>query len=242
MTRSAADEDDALRQPRTFRRSKFSEIAQDLRSECRYYMAVSDSGLGEIIQRFCSQARARSDEHRAAMATAHVEGWRSIEVSILRMELDSLVRVVYLNHHCDLMRRVELLTRATTPGIKFGVHDSDMVDFTEGLTWLTGWPRRVYDYSNAFIHLSSQHDYGVHDPFQRLDNDERTAITSYLREYHGGTIAANSTFEEVVDYVPKVFDKIARNLEIELSGLERDGALRATTPRTRSGASGQSNA
>ena len=182
---------------------------------------MSDLDPAEVVQRFCSQARARSDEHRAAMATAHAKRWRSIEVSILRMELDSLIRVIHLNHHCDGLRRVELLTRATTPGVKFGVHDTDMVDFAEGLAWLSGWPRRVYDYSNAFIHLSSQHDYGARDPFQRLDGDERIAITSYLREFHGGTVAANSTFEEVADYVPKVFDKIARNLEIELDRLER---------------------
>jgi hypothetical protein len=155
------------------------------------------------------------------MATVHAKGWRSVEVSILRMELDSLVRVIYLNHRCDSVRRDELLTRATTPGIKFGVFDRDMVDFAEGLT---GWARRVYDYSNAFIHLSSQHDYDARDPFQPLDHDERTAIASYLQQYHGGTVAANSTFEEVADYVPKVFDKIAKNLKIELDTLERDCA------------------
>ena len=155
------------------------------------------------------------------MPTAHAKRWRSIEVSILRMELDSLIRVIYLNHRCDGMRRAELLTRATTPGLKFGIFDRDMVDFAEGLT---GWARRVYDYSNAFIHLSSQHDYGAHDPFQHLDRDERTAIASYLQQYHGGTVAAISTFEEVADYIPKVFDKIAKNLEIELDILERDRA------------------
>jgi hypothetical protein len=155
------------------------------------------------------------------MATAHAKGWRSVEVSILRMELDSLVRVTYLNHHCDGARRAELLKRATTPGLKFGVADRHMVDFAEGLT---GWARRVYEYSNAFIHLSSQHDYGAHDPFQHLDHDERTAIASYLQQYHGGTVTTDSTFEEIADYVPKVFDKIATNLEYELGTLERDRA------------------
>ena len=155
------------------------------------------------------------------MASAHATGWRSVEVAILRMELDSLVRVIYLNHRCDGARRVELLTRATTPGIKFGVHDRGMVDFAEVLT---GWARRVYDYSNAFIHLSSQHDYGARDPFQDLDHDERNAIAGYLQQYHGGAVAANSKFEEVADYVPKVFDKIAKNLEIELDMLQCDHA------------------
>jgi hypothetical protein len=127
---------------------------------------------------------------------------------------------MYLNHQCDAARRAELLTRATTPGIKFGVFDRDMVDFAEGLT---GWARRVYDYSNAFIHLSSQHDYGAHDPFQDLDYDEWGAIASYLQQY-GGTVTANSTFEEVADYVPKVLDKITKNLEVQLNTLERDRA------------------
>jgi hypothetical protein len=152
------------------------------------------------------------------MAAAHANGWRSVELSILRMELDSLVRAMYLNHLGDNARRVELLSRATMPRTKFGVPDRDMVDFAEGLT---GWARRVYDYSNAFIHLSSQHDYGVHDPFRQLDSDERVAIASYLQQYHGGAVAVDSTFEQVADYVPKVFDKIAKNLEAELARLER---------------------
>ena len=130
-----------------------------------------------------------------------------------------MVRVMYLNHHGDGARRAELLRRATTPGIKFGVFDRDMVNFAEGLT---GWARRVYDYGNGFVHLSSQHDYGVRDPFQQLDHDERTALATYLQQYHGGTVSADSTFEEVADYVPKVFDKITQNLKVELDTLERD--------------------
>jgi hypothetical protein len=93
-----------------------------------------------------------------------------------------------------------------------------MVDFAEGLT---GWARRIYDYSNAFIHLSSQYDYGAHDPFRALDYDERTAIANYLQSNYGATITADWTFEEVADYVPKVFEKIAENLEVELDALER---------------------
>ena len=156
------------------------------------------------------------------MATANAKRWRSVEVSILRMELDSLVRTMYLNHHGDGPRRAELLRRATTQGIKFGVSDREMVDFAEELT---GWARRVYDYSNAFIHLSNQHDYGARDPFQQLDLNERTALATYLQQYHGGTVSADSTFEEVADYVPKVFDKIARSLKDELDALECDRQL-----------------
>jgi hypothetical protein len=158
----------------------------------------------------------RSDEHRAAMAVAHAEGWRSVEACILRMELDSFVRAVYLNNKCDQARRAELLTRATTPGLKFNVTDREMVDFAEGMT---GWSRRVYDYGNAFVHLSSQHDYGASDPFQSLDVDERIAIVSYLQHYHAGAAAINSTFEEIADYIPKVFNKIADNLKLELDNL-----------------------
>jgi len=154
------------------------------------------------------------------MAVAHEEGWRSVEVSILRMELDSLVRAMYLNRQPD-RDRAELLSRATTQRNRFGVFDRVLVDFAEGLT---GWARRVYDYSNAFIHLSSQHDYGARDPFQNLCYDERTALTSYLRQYHGGAVSADSMFEEVAEYVPNVFEKIATNLETELDTLERHRA------------------
>jgi hypothetical protein len=49
----------------------------------------------------------------------------------------------------------------------------------------------------------------------------------YLREYHpqAGEVTADSEFEGIIPYVPKVLEKIASRLEQLLNGLENDRDL-----------------
>ena len=54
------------------------------------------------IDIFCRAVEARSREHREAMDVAITRGWWAIAGSVLRMELDSMIRVVYLLRRPDL--------------------------------------------------------------------------------------------------------------------------------------------
>ena len=54
-----------------------------------------------------------------------------------------------------------------------------------------------------------------------LPREEREDIAQYLCYYHGGEVSAESTFEEVTAYIPRVLDKIASKLEHSLRDLER---------------------
>jgi hypothetical protein len=165
------------------------------------------------------------------MRVADQQGWHSIAVGILRQELDSMVRVIYLLSQRDHKLRAQLLEQAVsgeawtvpTPNGKLKkVTDRDMVDLAKGLQ---GWTQLVYRFGCSFIHLSNLHDYQARDPFKSLPLGERVEIAQYLRQFHGGQASADSTFNEIVAFVPKVLDKITSNLECYVEDLKHGRGL-----------------
>jgi hypothetical protein len=118
----------------------------------------------------------------------------------------------------DRDKRSVLLMRSVTPGEKkWGMSDEEI---GKAARRLGGWTDQVYRFGSKFIHLSSQHDYAVRDPFQLLPLSERTNMVKYLNDYHEAGLTPESTFLDIVAYVPKVFDKISSNLELNLNALE----------------------
>lgn len=176
---------------------------------------------------FCRQVRERSRENQQAMALMHGAALLGQQVSLLRQELDSMVRVIYLLSVTDRTRRSKLISDATQ-GKKWRgetsgrVTDREMVDLAQRLD---GWVGAVYRFGCSFIHLSSYHDYRSRDPIKALTTDERVQLLYYLRYYHGGPPNDDFTFSELAPYLPLVFDKIASNLESRLQMLERGGQL-----------------
>ncbi|MEU8078774.1 hypothetical protein AB0B31_25460 [Catellatospora citrea] len=188
-------------------------------------MTTSDVG---DLECFCRQIEARSREHQQAMPVVVEHGWWSLAVGMLRLELDSLIRVIYLLHQPQQVRNEIIASsiagdgrfRLETPrGRLTTATDADMLNAADRLLGLNGWVRRVYKFGCSFIHLSSAHDYLALDPFQALPPDERLVIAEYLRHYHGGTVDPQSTFAEVTPYVPKVLTKISSNLELYVDDL-----------------------
>lgn len=188
---------------------------------------------------FCRQIRARSEEHRLAVAALHSLPGQM--VSVLRQELDSLVRVVYLLAQDDRGERQRLIKDAamgrkwTHAASARPVTDREMVDLTDGLH---GWTKSVYAFGCGFIHLSHLHDYKTRDPLQQIPAAERVAVLGHLRTYHGGPGGPDPMFADIVPMLPAVFDKIAGNLENYLKELERDGDLDGD-PHPRAGSCGR---
>jgi hypothetical protein len=179
------------------------------------------------LQTFCRQLRARSREHREAIDLVHGRRLVSQVLAILRQELDSMVRVIYLLSIGDRPYRHQLLDasvngeRWTVKGKSACITDRDMVDLTQALH---GWTRSVYKFGCAFLHLSSCHDYEHRDPFLALPRNEQQAILSHMRAYHGGPVGADPTFEDLLPYLPAVFEKVAANLECYIKQLEAEEA------------------
>ena len=175
------------------------------------------------LDTFCRQVRARTTEHRQAMLA--LSGLPGQMVSILRQELDSLVRVVFLLAQSDRQDRHRLIVDAvsgrkwTRTGSRKPITDREMVDLTDTLH---GWTRSVYGFGCAFIHLSHLHDYQIREPLDQIPETEKSAILDHLRYYHGGPNGSAPRFSDIVPLLPAVFEKIADNLECYVKQLEKD--------------------
>lgn len=154
-------------------------------------------------------------------------------VSILRQEVDSMVRVIFLLAQEDCAYRNELISVAVNgqrwmaPGFRQPVTERQMVDLADRLN---GWTRSAYHYGCAFIHLSNAHDHGARDPFLSLPDVERGAILVHMRHDHQGPCQPSPTFRDLVAFLPVVFEKIASNLECYLKYLEKGRNLDGSPP------------
>lgn len=173
---------------------------------------------------FLRQVRHRSEEHKRAMHILAREGLAGQMVAVLRQELDSMVRVIYLLTQ-DTERRATLIEASVRgekwiqPNSHASVTDKEMVDLAQNLQ---GWTRSVYKFGCAFIHLSGLHDYNDRDPLEQLPLQEREDILGHCRNYHGGPHGDDAKFSELVPYMPRVLEKIAGNLECYLNNLEQE--------------------
>lgn len=179
----------------------------------------------DYLNIFCRQIRNRSNEHHQAVHLLSYAELPSQIVSILRQELDSMVRVVYLLTIPDMILRDELIKASvegnqweltTTKGKKRRVTDKEMVELANHLQ---GWTKSVYRFGCAFIHLSNFHDYQDRDPMDMISNAEKDAILKHMQYYHGGPHSA-AKIDDLIPYLPQVFEKIASNLECYIRDLK----------------------
>lgn len=175
------------------------------------------------LHTFCRQIRSRSAEHESAMRLLFGNRLLGLMVSILRQELDSMIRVIYLLSIKDRTERNRLIEASvdgqqwTVKGKKARITDKEMAELTESLH---GWTGSVYRFGCAFIHLSAFHDYSDRDPFASLPASERHDLLEHMRSYHGGPSESNPSFHDLAPYLPRVLEKIAGNLECYLKQLE----------------------
>ncbi|ASG05408.1 hypothetical protein [Vibrio anguillarum] len=176
------------------------------------------------VDKFCSIVRKRTVEHRQAIE--RLSDLPGMIVSILRQELDSMVRVIYLLEIPDIDERNRLIeqtlqnevwTVVTHNGRNRKVTDREMVEVSDSLQ---GWTRSVYKFGCAFIHFSAFHNYNEENPFELLSSEEQHDVLSHMRHYHGGPSSDTPSFAEFSSYFPRVFQKIADNLEHYVRDLE----------------------
>jgi hypothetical protein len=176
---------------------------------------------------FARQVRSRSAENKRVIKVLERIGAVGQTISVLRQELDSTVRVIYLLAQ-DEPRRTQLI-EASVGGVRWRkknsnspVTDKEMVELANSLQ---GWCQSVYKFGCAFIHLSHLHDYNDRDPLTLISQEDRDEILEHCRAYHGGPNGDYVSFSDLVPYLPKVFHKVSANLDCYLESLERGETL-----------------
>ena len=175
------------------------------------------------IQEFCRIVRERSSTNEQAMN--RLFDFPGHQVGILRQELDSMLRVVYLRL-CDEATRNEIAGRFVS-GLGFLHRNGSRITDAEMLREARphyGWVARIYDFGCRFIHLSTAHDFINHDPLDKLCTADREEIRTFFRDFHGALLAADFTYQDVLPLLPSIFKKLKDNAELELTDLESDNA------------------
>ena len=163
--------------------------------------------------------RERSLANEQAMH--QLSGLPGHQVGILRQELDSMVRAIWLGH-CSAAERQRLAEMFQQSGEFRQVSGGRITDVAMVALAgrLHGWTQRVYKFGCAFIHLSTAHDFQNRDPFLELSVSDRREIIEHISNYHFIRLPETFGFADLIPVLPQVFEKIRGNLECELSHLE----------------------
>jgi len=176
----------------------------------------------EELKRFGQIVRSRSLENNQAMTLLVEQRLLGNAISVLRQELDSMVRVIYLLS-CEANVRLSLVTDMLN-GKKWNVTDRKMVDYSDQY-W--GWTMFVYKFGCSFIHLSQYHEYLTENPFSQITEEDRTTIKSYLNQYHNFPDDHALNADTLEPYLLKIFEKIRDNMLHYLSELENGAGKEA---------------
>jgi hypothetical protein len=207
----------------------FSEKVKILEKLRDRSLALAASGLRrkmnkripeDDLEAFCRTVRERSRDNKAALELLNRATLTGKVVGTLREELDSMIRCIYLLSIRDRQRRGQLISQFLN-GQRWPVTDAKMVELSNRLQ---GWTQSVYKFGCAFIHLSKYHD-AKQDPFDSLSSRERDQIAQHLNYYHAFPLDANTHFNDIVPILPRVFEKIAGNLECYVRDLENNSEL-----------------
>lgn len=172
------------------------------------------------LQLFSQSILSRSKENNEAFACLYEKQLYGNCFSILRQELDSLIRIIYLLN-IDNPNEREHFIQLTVTGRKWSllndkgkkqfITDRDMIDLASNHC-LFGWANYVYKFGCGFIHLSQLHSYGITNPFQMLNDQDKSAIIGYMNQYHSANISQDSSLTDFIPYLPDIMKKVSNHV------------------------------
>lgn len=143
-------------------------------------------------------------------------------ISIMRSELDSFVRVMYLLEHGE--RKYAFIKQTFSMELwkdKQGlVTDKKLLSNKS----LFGWERLIYDFGCYFLHLSYYHGLEYNKMVDTWGTKTKTQVRTYLYQYHGYKIENfyipdNYNFDDIIFILPDVMKKITGNLKFFIEKL-----------------------
>lgn len=173
--------------------------------------------MNQTVQDFIKLVQTRSHENQKSLNILFQQGLIGNCISILRQELDTFIRIIYLGLEPNLKER-ERLMKSTLNGEKWrtlsknnklkNITDREMIDLSNKIK---GYVEYVYKFGCSFIHLSDYHNYKESNPFNKLTFKERFDISFYLNQYHGFPKNKELSLQNIISYLPDIFNKISSN-------------------------------
>lgn len=174
---------------------------------------------------FLDQVKNRSIENKRAFRLLFESNLYGVAIGILRQELDSLIRLSYLWLPETSVEVAQSLVEKSVSGDMWKVvnHNGKEVKLTDRdmlnlASHLGGWEQTIYMFGCKLIHLSDYHLYLAKDPFETIAQSEKEEIIGYLSAYHNYP-KTDICFDDLVDYLPKVMDKLSDNVEFYIEEL-----------------------
>lgn len=174
--------------------------------------------MSNIVFQFIELVKSRSEENRLSLNNLYENRLLGNCVSILRQEIDTFIRIIYLGHLSSVQERERLINltfndekwNALTLNNKLkNITDKDMLDIASDVK---GYVQYLYKFGCGFIHLSNYHNYKIENPFDRLSLSEQIDIKFYLNQYHGFPLENDLTIETIEYLIPAIFNKISQNM------------------------------
>jgi hypothetical protein len=177
-----------------------------------------------LKEEFRRMVTTRSKENRKSFRILYELKHYGNCLSILRQELDSAVRVLYLlnkrqperDHLIGLTLNNQKWFILGPDGKKQLIVDKTILDFADSLE---GWERSVHEFGYSFIHVSNNYNYLLKDPVAGLKGVEKERIGNHIRAYHRPDLPADYTLSDIIPILPAILDKLSGNLESYISRL-----------------------
>jgi hypothetical protein len=171
------------------------------------------------LEDFVSMVRKRSEENRSAFVA--LDHTPQVQTSLLRIELDSMIRVFHILSYSPT-ERVSAIEKFYSAQMFVNakgkrITDAHMVDEAAKFE---GWTRYVYDFACAFVHLSPLHLNDLDVDLSPYFDGEAAKVAYYLNHYHGFDETIPITIRNLRPYLSRIFDKIHGNTECYLEYLE----------------------
>lgn len=169
----------------------------------------------EAVHQLLRSVRVRSRENTTSLPKLVADGSYGIAIGLLRQEIDTFIRLVYLDAK-DGATALQLITQFAA-GRRWKISERKMV---ETATRHYFWVGITYDFGCKLIHLSEFYDYESVDPFTIISSRDRVTIIRFLRSYHGYS-DPDIDLPRFLEVLPKIMAKIAEKVEHYSSKIER---------------------
>ena len=170
-------------------------------------------------EEFYDIVKARSDENEKSLNLLLKAESYALIGAIIRMELDSLIRVHNFNN-ANSVKQEKMLDNFFE-GKKWPSTDSVMVG---NMPPMLGWAKHIYEFCCAFIHLSPYHDWASNHNIPNLTQEKRKLIVNEIKSQQNEVwgydpalvIDENFDFNDLMPFAPHIFEKLRGNLLAEM--------------------------